>query len=250
MHIIRQFTTPPGVCAYLGDRVSKLEYSLVSSMDPQQYEDLMNRGFRKFGPALFRPICDACQECRPIRLEPARFAPSRSQRRAWAQNQDLRVEVSAPTVDRQRSALHRHYHDAQTARKGWPESHKDESEYAFQFVQNPIPGAEISLWDGPVLKAIVIADLTPNVVSGVYHFYDPDSANRSLGTYCMLQTIELARRLAKRWAYFGFFVSGCESLSYKARFQPCEIMQPDGRWVPYALDEAGPRDAASNAING
>jgi arginine-tRNA-protein transferase len=46
----------------------------------------------------------------------------------------------------------------------------------------------------------------------------------------MLQTIELARRLDKPYAYFGYYVAGCASMSYKARFRPCEILGTDDIW--------------------
>ena len=62
------------------------------------------------------------------------------------------------------------------------------------------------------------------------HYYDPELYPAGVGTFCMLQTLELARRLEKRWAYFGFYVAGCGSLAYKARFKPCEIMGADGAW--------------------
>lgn len=62
------------------------------------------------------------------------------------------------------------------------------------------------------------------------HTNDPELYSQGIGTYCMLQTLELARRLEKRWAYFGYYVEGCGSLMYKARFRPCEIQDSDGVW--------------------
>ncbi len=86
------------------------------------------------------------------------------------------------------------------------------------------------MWEGEALRAIVLTDVTPNVVSGVYHYYDPELSDRGVGTFCMLHTIELARELGKPYAYFGFYVRGCGSVAYKARFRPCEIMDVDGTW--------------------
>jgi arginine-tRNA-protein transferase len=91
----------------------------------------------------------------------------------------------------------------------------------------------VTFWDADRLCAVLITEVTPNVVSGVYHFWDPDYAERGLGTFCMLHTLDLARRLQKRWAYFGFYVDGCQSLAYKSRFRPCEIQGLDGTWRPY-----------------
>ncbi len=225
----------PDTCHYLPDRQATQEYVIVGQISPQEYEDFMNRGWRKFGPMLFRPICAACQECRPLRVDTARFLPDRSQRRAWQKNADLTVRYAAPSVDAGRLDLYRRYQAAQTIAKDWPEADRTEPGYAFQFIQNPVPAVEISVWEGETLRAVALTDITPNVVSGVYHFHEPDCRERSLGTFVMLHTLALAQRLGKRWAYFGYYVAGCGSMAYKTRFRPCEILKPDGIWQEAAL---------------
>lgn len=230
MLVLQQFTTRPDPCAYLPDRESSLQYQYVARMSPAEYEALMNQGYRKFGPMVFRPVCAACHECRPIRIPTQTFRRDRSQRRAWKRNGDLEIRLGSPTVDAQRLDLYHRYHVARAQEKGWPEQERSAEEYAFGFLENPVPAVEISMWEGDTLRAVVLTDVTPNVVSGVYHYHDPELAERSLGTYCMLHTIELARRLEKQWAYFGFYVEGCGSLAYKARFRPCEVMAVSGVW--------------------
>lgn len=232
MRLLHQFVTDPNECTYLPDRQAKTEYSIVSSLSPLEYEDLMNRGFRKFGRVLFRPVCDACRECRPIRIPIGEFKPDRSQRRAWKRNQDLIVKSGKPTVDDARMDLYRRYHAAQTTRKGWPVSHVDTEEYIASFVLNPVPSLELSIWEGDALRGVILTEITPNVVSGVYHYHDPDFAERGLGTYCILGIVELARQMKKRWAYLGFFVTGCQSMTYKMNYKPCEIMDSNGVWRP------------------
>ena len=235
MNVIRKLVSPPETCSYLPDRLATMEYQLVLQLDDAEYEALMNRGYRKFGPVLFRPVCESCRECQPLRVSTTLFQPDRSQRRALRQNQDLRVTLQAPTVDEQRLDLYRRYHAAQSERKGWPQSVRNAGEYAFQFVHSPVSSVEIGLWEGERLRAIVLTDITPHVVSGVYHFYEPDMERRSLGTYCMLRTIELARSLGKPWVYFGYYVRDCGSLSYKARYRPCEVFDSMGNWVLHTL---------------
>lgn len=224
-----------------------LDYTLVRRLAPQEYEDLMNSGHRKFGPLFFRPACPACTACRPIRVPAAEFRPDRSQRRAARRNADLEVRLAGPRLDDERLDLFHRYHLAQAERKGWAPKERDPDDYALSFIHNPVPAAELSLWEGGRLVAVVLADLTPNVVSGVYHYHEPDLAERGLGTFCMLQTIELARRLEKRWAYFGFYVAGCESLAYKARFRPCELMDTAGVWQPWDAPKTTANDPAAGA---
>ena len=168
MLVLRQFLAEPHPCAYLPHQTATLEYSYTPVITPAEYEARMNRGYRKFGTMLFRPLCAACQACRPIRIPVNRFQPDRSQRRAWKRNLDLEVRRGRPVVDPARLALYARYHAAQTARKGWPEQEKDPEEYAFSFVANPVPSVEVSLWEGEALRAVLLTEVTPNVVSGIY----------------------------------------------------------------------------------
>ncbi|MGI4790848.1 MAG: arginyltransferase [Janthinobacterium lividum] len=230
MHILDHFVSGLDACHYLPDRLATQEYVAVAQISPDEYEALMNLGWRKFGRFLFHPTCGHCTECRPIRIAPDQFIPDRSQQRTWRKNADLRVQYAPPSVDPARLDLYCRYQANQSIDKGWPETERTSGSYARQFVHNPLPSVEISIWEADTLRAIVITDKTPNVVSGVYHFHDPDSRSRSLGTYAMLHTIELARRLEKRWAYFGYYVAGCGSMNYKIRFQPNEILGPEGVW--------------------
>lgn len=233
MLVLKSFLSEPHVCAYLSDRTAELEYNFAPVLTAEEYEELMNQGHRKFGPLFFRPNCTGCSECRPIRIPVADFEPDRSQRRAWTRNQDLEVRKGRPRVDAQRLELYHRYHQAQADRKGWPEKEKDPQDYELSFVRNPVPAVEVTLWEGEALRAVLLTDVTPNVVSGVYHYHDPGLKQRSLGTACMLHTIELARELGKRWAYFGYYVADCPSMSYKARFRPCEVMDEAGVWRPF-----------------
>lgn len=235
MRVLQQFVSDPHSCPYLPEQNAKMEYSYAPVLSPQEYEDLMNTGYRKFGPLFFRPVCDACTACRPLRIPSSLFQPSRSQRRCWKRNQDLIVRAAPPTMDTQRLDLYGRYHHAQHERKGWADQVRDPEDYEFNYLRNPVPSVELTLWEAETLLAVVLTDVTPNVVSGIYHYWNPEHAHRGLGTYCMLRTIDLARRLGKDWAYFGYWVSGCGSLEYKASFRPCEIMNEAGIWSPHNL---------------
>jgi arginine-tRNA-protein transferase len=233
VRILERFVTFPQACPYLAGLEARFEFSIASRLTPEEYEDLMNRGYRKFGAQFFKPICDACQACRPIRVPVAAFAPDRSQRRALKSNADLEVRLGVPTVDDARLELYNRYHDAQAARKGWPEQAKDAAEYKDSFVRNPIPSVEITLWEKDALRAVILTEITPHVVSAIYHYHDRDFPKRALGTTCILQTIELARKLGKPWVYLGYYVRGSASMEYKSRFRPCEVLGTDGVWQAF-----------------
>ena len=234
MRVLQTIRTGPDTCTYLAEQQCTMENLVVAQLSPMEYEQKMNNGWRKFGPVLFRPICAQCKECRPLRIPVAEFVPSRSQRRALAKNATLEVRYGRPVVDERRLALYNRYHTKQEVQKGWPEGERSADDYAFSFVHNPVPAVEISVWEGGILRAIVLTDVTPSTVSGVYHYYEPEEQSYSLGTFAMLQTILLAQKLAKPWAYFGYWVAACPSLSYKANFQPCEILTEAGSWEAYS----------------
>ena len=230
MLVSQQWTEASETCGYLHDRPSLTQYGLIAEIEPAEYEERMNAGWRKFGPCLLRPICESCTACRPIRIRLDDFEPDRSQRRALKRNADLRICLGQPTVDETRLALWKKYHDAQAGLKGWASHEMSADDYVWKFVLNPMPVTEIAIYEEETLRAIVIADVTPNVVSGVYHYHDPDCRDRSLGTFALMETIALAQRLGKRYAYFGYYVAGCSSMEYKSRFRPSEIMDPEGTW--------------------
>jgi arginine-tRNA-protein transferase len=235
--ILSRFEEGPESCLYLPDREATQQYVVVSRLSPEEYERKMDEGWRKFGAFLFRPVCRECAECRPIRVRVADFVPDRSQRRALRRNSDLRVVARSPIVDPQRIDLYRRYHAAQAQRKGWPAREGDPADYVHNFVRNPVPAVEISVWEGDALRAVVLNDVTPNTVSAVYHFHDPDCAERSLGTFAVLQTFLLAAAIGRPYVYLGYFVGGCGSMAYKARFRPCEVMDSAGQWRLLSTDE-------------
>jgi arginine-tRNA-protein transferase len=236
MLVLHRFVSGPHPCPYLPDRDATLHYTYAAALAPDEYEALMDTGHRKFGPVFYRTGCVDCRACRPMRVPVDRFEPDKSQRRALKANRDLDVRIARPVVDETRLDLYGRYHRAQSLRKGWPDSRKDPSEYAFDFVNNPVPSLEITAWEGEALRAVLIADVTPRVLSLVYHFHDPDHARRGLGTYVILCAIDLARTMRRAWVYLGYHVEGCASMEYKARFRPCERMEVDGTWRPYARD--------------
>jgi leucyl-tRNA---protein transferase len=237
MNELPRFISDPHTCAYLPDRQTTLEYSSDPALTPENYEALMNQGYRKFGFMIFRPICSGCSECRPIRVDAMAFQPNRSQRRAIKKNEDLEVRVGSPILDDEHLDLYRRYHEMQHVRKSWELQGGGENEYVASFLQNPLPNLEISLLEKGRLRAVALADLTPNTVSAIYHYHEPESMGRSLGTCCLLHLINIARHLKKRWVYFGFYVTGCRSMEYKGLFQPCEIMNQAGVWQPFTPKE-------------
>jgi arginyl-tRNA--protein-N-Asp/Glu arginylyltransferase len=225
------FVTPPGPCGYLPDREWQLRYEVVSEVTPAEYMERMKAGWRRFGFALFRPVCEACQECRSLRVDVTDFKPDRSQRRAAAANEDVRIEIGTPAVTDAKLRLYDRFHRFQAGHKGWPgHRREDPATYEETFVQHPFPTEEWCYFVGDKLVGVGYVDVLPGGLSAIYFFYDPDERDRSLGTFNVLKVIEAAKRRGEPHAYLGYYIEGCRSSVYKGRFKPNEVLSEDGEW--------------------
>jgi arginine-tRNA-protein transferase len=233
MEVGFRFLTPPSPCPYLSDQASQLRYVHVESMSPDEYNEWLLAGWRRFGRDVFRPRCPACSECKSLRIIVDAFTPNRSQKRAERHHQfgQTRLEIGPPTVDRKVLDLHRRFHAAREQSRGWPVQTIDESTFEDAFVDNPFPSEQWRYYrNQQKLVGVGHVDALPAGLSAIYFVHDPDLAMHSLGIWNVLQLIAEARRRGLPHVYLGYWVAGCQSLAYKARFGPYEILGPDGAW--------------------
>jgi arginyl-tRNA--protein-N-Asp/Glu arginylyltransferase len=236
METLFTFVSPPDRCGYLPDRDWQLRYDVVGDLTPAEYATRLKAGWRRFGYSLFRPECSGCRACQSLRVDVPRFRPDRSQKRAWARNaEDIRVVVGRPAVSDEKLRLYDRYHAFQTDAKGWP-GHEPENpiDYVESFVENPFPTQEWCYYLGDRLVGVGYVDGLPDGLSAIYFYYDPDERDRSLGTFNVLSVIRAALDQNIPHVYLGFFVKGCRSLEYKARFRPNQALHSDGDWRLFA----------------
>lgn len=222
------FATPSHRCSYL-DR----EDAVTVFADPEYPKDtplysiLTRHGFRRSGQHIYRPHCEACHACIPVRIPVSSFSPSRNQRRTWNRNSDLQVSEHAAGFSQEHFALYQRYLDSRHTGGG---------------MDDPTPNQYMefltSQWSDTLffefrqrdeLLAVAVVDQLDDALSAVYTFYDPAWDKRSLGTYVILWEIEKARDAGLHWLYLGYWIEGCQKMSYKSRFQPLEYLH-DGSW--------------------
>jgi arginine-tRNA-protein transferase len=232
MESLFRFHAPPSACGYLPDQTWQLEYEYVGTISPVEYLQRMRAGWRRFGHALFHNRCPACTRCQSLRVVVERFRPDRSQRRCRKLNDPtLRVEIGSPTASRAKLLLYDRFHAYQTEHKGWPlHPAKDVASYTESFVDNPFPTQEWCYYLDRGLIGVGYVDDLPGGLSAIYFFYDPDERHRSLGTYNVLGIIEHAAKRGIPHVYLGYYVAGCASMEYKARFVPNQVLEEDGEW--------------------
>ncbi len=229
---LARVVTEPRPCPYLKDREARTELRLLAGIGIDEYAGAIRAGFRRFGTVVFRPACETCRACTPIRVVVRRFRPSKSQRRVLRRNRDVRIDVGPPGSDDERIDLHRAFHRERSEHVGWKLEEIGENEYRRTFVENCYPTLELSYRIGGRLAAVAYIDQGPDALNSIYCFHHPDHRRRSLGTFDILVQVDLAARLGLEYLYLGYYVAGCRSMEYKASFRPCEVLI-ENRWVEF-----------------
>lgn len=231
---IQCFTTAAYPCSYLKGHTARSQVaSPYDQIDSRTYSDLVELGFRRSGGFVYRPHCDHCQACLSVRIPVAEFVPDRSQRRAWARHGQLTAQVSRPSFSEEHYALYQRY---QRARH--PQGDMDQDGIA-QYVEFLLSsrvnsylvefrGAD-SLGGPGELKMVSVIDQLRDGLSAVYTFFDP-CPGESYGTFNVLWQINRTKALGLTYLYLGYWISSCRKMSYKARFQPYELLI-QGLWT-------------------
>jgi arginine-tRNA-protein transferase len=240
MQTLFSYIAPPSSCGYLPEQIWTLQYDIVAASTADEYMDRMRAGWRRFGRALFRPRCPACQACQPIRIDVQRFTPDRSQRRATRLNEGaVSIRVRTPAASPAKLELYDRYHAFQAENKGWPQHPvRDLESYFSSFIDNPFRTEEWCYFVGRKLVGVGYVDDLNAGLSGIYFFYDPDYRHLSLGTWNVLSLLRAAAERRLPHVYLGYFVAGCRSMAYKARFRPAQVLGLDGRWRDFQPDPA------------
>ena len=227
------YVTTPYKCGYLPN---KLAQSLIATphylVDANIYSGLITQGFRRSGKFAYRPHCELCNACIPTRVVLANFAPTRSQKRAFKQHNNLRVHIMPLGYHQDHFALYASY---QTARHAEPENFnqdKDEAEQYRQFLcQSNVESLMVEFRDANnALKIVSVVDIVDDGVSAVYTFYDTSEIKSSFGTYSIMWQTEWTKSLELPFLYLGYWIAESEKMAYKQAFKPQEKLI-DGEWV-------------------
>ena len=229
---IHFYATAPYPCSYIPNREARSQVAIpAEAIDSTIYSQLVRLGFRRSGHYTYRPYCDGCKACQPVRIPVAAFSPSRTQRRAWKKHGGLTVDLLPLVYREDHYALYRRYQAARHAGGGMSED--DSGQYTEFILKSNVDSflAEFRL-DG-VLKMVSLIDRLSDGLSAVYTFYEPDEAQASYGVYNVLWQVQLASRLGLSYLYLGYWIEGCRKMDYKSAYRPLEKLQ-DGSWVSFS----------------
>ena len=229
-HSLRCYITVDFDCSYLpGRRARNLVLDPDVKLNSALLGELLNQGFRRSGDHLYRPHCDQCQACLPLRIPVDRFTPTRNQRRCLRNNVDLDHHAHPASFNQAHFELYRRY-----LNQRHPESsmaNPSEEEYLSFLCCEGVDTWFHEFRLDEQLVAVAVTDHVPLGLSAVYTFFEPEMAPRSLGTYAILWQIQAARRLGLPWLYLGYWIEESPAMRYKSRFRPAEYFK-NGGWTP------------------
>jgi len=236
------YLTAPSPCPYLkGQEERKVFTHLVGERAGELNDLLTHGGFRRSQSIAYRPACEGCRSCVSVRVVANNFAPSRNMRRVQEANADLVGEVRTAAPTSEQYSVFRAYLDARHRDGGMADM--TVLDYAMMIEDSHVdtrvieyrrrgPDTGFTGRGAGDLIAVALSDVLSDGLSMVYSFFEPGEAERSLGTFMILDHIKRAQKMGLPFVYLGYWVEGSRKMDYKGRFLPQERLMPSG-WVRF-----------------
>jgi len=240
LHKLQFYVTTGYSCGYLPDKMAQ---SLIAA--PQQlinaevYSSLIQQGFRRSGKFAYRPHCENCRECIPVRIVLDEFTPNRTQKRVFKQHQNLSASILPVDFYEEHYKLYTAYQlsrHSEQAKADTTEENEIEQYRSF-LCQSNVESVLVEFREGDALKMVSVIDIVHDGISAVYTFYDtsepaPQSNQKrpSYGTYNVMWQAQWAKALGLPYLYLGYWIKDSQKMAYKQNYRPLEKLL-DGVWV-------------------
>lgn len=229
-------------CSYFDNEISDIRYRYMHSCSSEEYQKMLERGWRRFGKMHFVPECENCTKCISMRIDVKNYKFSRSEKRVLAKNKNTKLYIQAPSLTLDHLKLYDKYHEKMSHKKGWKHTPIEPIEYSRSYCEGKSSYAKEFLYMiDDKLVAVALTDVLPKTLSSIYCFYDHDYEDLSLGKYSILAQIKVAKELNIDYIYLGYWIKDHASMGYKLSYAPFEVMKNRAKiseeviWEKYEL---------------
>ncbi len=220
----------PHDCGYFRDRqASTLFLDPKEKVNLPTYSQLLNIGFRRSGKLIYRPHCQKCNQCIPLRISTTKFTPNRSHKRILNKNKAVQYQLLNCGFSEKHFELYKRYLQARHPDGGMEKHTK--LDYFESMIATEVRTMIIEFSLNRQLVAVSITDVLNNGLSAVYTFFDPQLSKKlSLGVFAIIKQIELAKSMNRGWLYLGYWIHNSQKMAYKSRFNAAQILK-NGKWT-------------------
>jgi arginyl-tRNA--protein-N-Asp/Glu arginylyltransferase len=220
-HITRHYP-----CSYLPSQLARSRIMVSDDVsDTDIYAQLIKQGYRRSGNFIYRPDCDRCHACIPVRIVVDQFIPNRTQRRIWKQHQHLQFARHDLHFDPEHLNLYQRYQKRRHT--GGTMDHDGREQYCDFLLKSTVDSFLVTFHENEQLRMVSIVDQLPDGFSSVYTFFDPDIAGSSYGTFSILWQVAQCRNKHLPYLYLGYWIADNQKMRYKANFHPLQCLSND-----------------------
>ena len=226
---LRFFNTPAHDCSYLdGKEAVTLFADPLARVNNDLYSRLSSIGFRRSGNHIYRPNCQNCSACIPVRIPVRLFEIKRRFRRILKRNEDITFEKVTPELrDEYFSLYDRYLASRHSDGDMYPASPEQFQSF---LVSGHFNSNFVEFRSSRNLLAVAVIDELNDGLSAVYSFFDPDEEARAPGILAILKLIEETQRLGLNYLYLGYWIKQSAKMNYKLDFKPIELYI-NNKWV-------------------
>lgn len=236
LHKLQFYVTTAYACGYLpNQRAQSLIATPQHLINAQVYSGLIQQGFRRSGKFAYRPHCENCNACIPVRLLVDDFKPNRSQKRSFKHHLNLVVSILPLAFHQDHFELYTAYqaarHDENVAQdKNSEDIENKANQYRDFLVESNVETLLIEFRLDGLLKMVSVVDILRDGISAVYTFYATSDLHASYGTFNIMWLNEWTRHLSLPYLYLGYWIKDSQKMAYKQNFKPQQALI-DGEWT-------------------